>query len=155
MKKTMIVALSLLAATAYGKGKTDTSAKMNKASDAVIIEAKDMKWTETEGLKGVQSSVIEGDSAKGPHHAFMKLSSGFTAPVHHHTADHFVSVITGTVILTVDGIEHRLPAGSYFSLRNKKAHATACAEGSECLLFNDARGKWDTVPEQQNTIGSK
>lgn len=152
MKNIMIIALSLLAATAYGKGKAGM--KFSKAPEAVLIEAKDMKWTDVEGFKGVHTSVIEGDSTKGPHHAYMKFDSGFAAPLHHHTSDHYATVITGTVILNVDGVEHRLPPGSFFSFKNKKMHSTTCAQGSECLLFTDVRGKWDVVPEKQSTIGS-
>lgn len=154
MKKIMIIALSLLAATAYGKGKADMKMK-SKGAEAVIIEAKDMKWTAVEGFQGVQTSVIEGDATKGSHHAYMKFDSGFSAPLHHHSSDHFVTVITGTVILNVDGMERRLPPGSFFSFKNKKMHTTACAPGTECLLFTDVRGKWDVVPEKTNTIGSK
>ncbi|WP_409479895.1 cupin domain-containing protein [Pseudobdellovibrio sp. HCB154] len=155
MKKIMIIALSFLAATAYGKGKADMSMKMNKMPEAVFIESKDMKWTAAEGLPGLQTSVIQGDATKGPHHAYMKFTAGFTAPLHHHTADHYATVLAGTFILTADGVEHRLPPGSYFSFKNKKMHSTACAAGAECLIFSDVRGKWDVVPEKQNTIGSK
>lgn len=155
MKNIIIIALSLLAATAYGKGKADMKMKASKAPNAVIIEAKDIKWTSAEGFQGVNTAVIEGDATKGSHHAYMKFDSGFSAPLHHHSSDHFVSVITGTVILTVDGVERRLPAGSYFAFTNKKPHITSCAPGAECLLFTDVRGKWDVVPEKTNTIGSK
>lgn len=152
MKNIVIIALSLLAATAFGKGKADM--KTSKASDAIFIEAKDMKWTAVEGFQGVQTAVVEGDATKGAHHAYMKFDSGFAAPLHHHTSDHYVTVITGTVLLNVDGVEHRLPAGSYFAFKNKKQHITTCVQGAECLLFTDVRGKWDVVPEKQETIGS-
>lgn len=158
MKKTIIIALSLLAATAYGKGVADIKTKVkdmtSKIPDAVLMPAKDLKWMPAEGFKGVSTAAVEGDAAKGDHHSFMKFDSGFTAPLHTHTSDHYVTVIAGTVILNVDGVEHRLPAGSYFSFKNKKPHVTSCAPGAECLLFADVRGKWDVVPEKENKISS-
>jgi quercetin dioxygenase-like cupin family protein len=117
----------------------------SKAGDAVFVDTKNIKWTEVPGFKGISTFTADGDAAKGPHHTFMKFSAGFSAPVHHHTADHFVSVISGTLVLTVDGQEHRLPAGSYFAFKNKHAHATACAADSDCVIFLDVRGKWDVV----------
>jgi quercetin dioxygenase-like cupin family protein len=69
--------------------------------------------------------------------------------LHHHSSDHFATVVTGTLILTVDGQEQLLPAGSFFSFKNKKVHATACSPGAECILFTDVRGKWDVVPEKK------
>jgi quercetin dioxygenase-like cupin family protein len=92
-------------------------------------------------------AVVEGDAAKGAHHAFMKFKPGFSVPVHYHTANHFMTVLAGTMVFHVDGVEHKLPAGSYFSIKNKGLHDTACAEGAECVIFGDVRGKWDVVPE--------
>jgi hypothetical protein len=45
-----------------------------------------------------------------------------------------------------DGKEISLPAGSYFSFVGKKKHTTRCDAGADCVLFMDARGKWDVVP---------
>jgi quercetin dioxygenase-like cupin family protein len=119
-----------------------------KPATATFVEAKDMKWTEVPGFPGVQTAVVEGDPAKGPHHSFMKFNAGFNAPMHHHTSNHFVTVISGTLVLTTEGMEHNLPAGSYFSFNNKTPHKTACAAGADCVLFLDVRGKWDIVPEK-------
>ena len=76
------------------------------------------------------------------------LADHFAAPLHHHTADHYVTVVSGTLILIVDGKENKLPAGSYFSFTGKAKHETKCDAGAECVLFVDARGKWDVVPEE-------
>jgi glyoxylate utilization-related uncharacterized protein len=139
----LLVCLSftLLSAAAFAGEK--------KTSNAVFVEAKDIPWQDVVGFAGVQSASVEGDAAKGPHHAFMKFKGGFAAPLHHHTANHFMTVIAGTLVLTVDGQEHRLPAGSYFSFKNKGQHSTSCAAGDDCVLFGDVRGKWDVVPEKK------
>jgi quercetin dioxygenase-like cupin family protein len=141
MKAIRFTALALsafaFAAVAHAKG---------TGTNATVIEAKDIQWKEMPGFPGVQLGVVEGDATKGNHHAFTKFAPGFSAPVHNHSPDHFVSVVSGTLILTVDGKEHRLPPGSYFSFKNKGMHATACAAGSECVIFADVRGKWDIVP---------
>ena len=125
-----------------------------KASDVVIMMPSEMKWSAVEGFQGIVTSVVEGDAMKGNHHSFMKFDSKFAAPLHMHSADHYVSVIQGTFLLTVDGVEHRLPAGSFFGFKNKKAHTSGCAEGSQCLIFADVRGKWDVVPQKPSTISS-
>ena len=76
---------------------------------------------------------------------------GFTAPVHHHTANHFVTVVAGTLVLTVDGSEQKLPPGSFFAFTKKAKHATACAAGADCVLSVDSRGKWDVLVEGQKS----
>jgi hypothetical protein len=45
-----------------------------------------------------------------------------------------------------DGKEVSLPPGSYFSFVEKKKHTTRCDAGADCVIFMDARGKWDVVP---------
>lgn len=94
-------------------------------------------------------AVVEGDPAKGAHHSLMRFTGGFAAPLHHHTADHYVTVVAGTLVLAVDGQEKELPAGSYFAFTGMKPHVTKCKAGADCTLAIDARGKWDVVPESK------
>lgn len=116
------------------------------ADGAVYILAADVRWSDVPGTPGVQIAPLQGDPGKGPSHFLLKFSGGFSAPVHHHTANHYVTVVAGTLVLTVDGKERKLGAGSYFSFSGKKRHATRCEAGPDCVLAMDARGKWDVVP---------
>ncbi|WP_409479891.1 DUF4437 domain-containing protein [Pseudobdellovibrio sp. HCB154] len=149
------ITLALCATSAFAK---DMATGKNKKAmeNAVFFEAKDLQWKAAADLEGAQSAVVHGDPTKGAYHAFMKLKPGFSEPMHYHTADQYVTVLGGTIILTEkNGTEHRLPAGSYFSFVNKARHSTMCAQGAECLLFADIRGKWDVILEKENTISSK
>jgi quercetin dioxygenase-like cupin family protein len=116
-----------------------------KGGNAVLIPAGDLKWSAVPGFPGVQMAVMEGNPAKGPHHSMLKFAGGFAADLHHHSSDHYGTVLTGTLVLTVDGKESKLPAGSYFSFKGKKQHMTKCEAGADCVLSIDARGKWDVV----------
>lgn len=133
------ILLSLITATAFAK---------MKDSNAVFIEAKDMKWTAVPETPGIQVAVVEGDLRKGNHHAFHKFDAGVTVPMHHHTSETFATVVAGTMIITMDGTEHRLTPGSFFSYKRKQAHSTACAPGAECILSVDVRGKWDVIMQK-------
>lgn len=121
------------------------------ADKAVFAPAGELKWQDVPDAKGVQIAAVpgEGDPGKGASHFFLKFAPGFSAPVHHHTANHYVTVVSGTLVLTVDGTEHKLPAGSFFAFSGKKPHATRCDAGTDCVLAMDTRGKWDVVPEKQ------
>jgi quercetin dioxygenase-like cupin family protein len=145
MKKT-VVAFLIVAGFSALATPTPAAAK-GKGGDAVLIPPDDLKWNDVPGFEGVKIAVVEGDSTKGPHHSFVKFPPGFSAPLHHHTANHYVAVISGTVVLVVDGQDHKLPAGSYFAFTGKKKHETRCEAGADCVLFLDARSKWDVVPE--------
>ncbi|MGZ6163320.1 MAG: cupin domain-containing protein, partial [Myxococcaceae bacterium] len=97
---------------------------------------------------GVQYAAVAGDPKKGAAKFFVKLPSGFSVGMHHHTADHFSVVVSGTLVQNVDGQDMTMPAGSYFSYTGKKQHTTKCTDATGCILFVDAHGKWDVVPEK-------
>lgn len=120
------------------------------AGAAVFMPAAELKWTDVAEFPGLKMAVVQGNPAKGAAHFFLKLPAGFSAPVHFHNADHWVAVVTGTLMLTPEGgKETSLPAGSGFGFTGKKRHATKCAEGGDCVLFLDTRGKWDVVPVEK------
>ena len=118
------------------------------AGAAVLTAAADIKWNDVPGFEGLKMAAVEGDPTKGAHHMFLRFPAGFAAPVHRHTANHHVTVVAGTLVLGVDGVDTKLPPGSYFAFTGKKPHTTRCEAGAECVLFIDARGKWDVIPEK-------
>jgi quercetin dioxygenase-like cupin family protein len=118
------------------------------ADNAVLVPPSEIKWQDVPNAKGVQLAAMQGDPSKGASHFFLKFAPGFSAPVHHHSANHYGTVVSGTVVLSVDGQERKLPAGSYFAFTGKKPHATRCEAGADCVLSIDARGKWDVVQKK-------
>lgn len=137
------VAIAILALLAAGSA-TGAAA----AASAVLLPAGEVKWAHVPGFPGVQMAAVGGNPAKGPHHSMLKFTGGFAAPLHHHTTDHYGTVVTGTLVLTSGGKEVRLPPGSYFAFTGKMPHMTKCEAGADCVLAIDARGKWDVVPEK-------
>jgi len=122
-------------------------AKDAPMGDALLMPAATLKWADVPGFKGVKLATADGDPAKGASHFYLKFVAGFTAPLHHHSADHSGTVVSGTLVLGVDGKTSKLPPGSFFSFSHAKPHTTACLAGADCVLAMDARDKWDVVPE--------
>lgn len=113
---------------------------------AVVTPKADVKWTDA-GIPGVSTAVVQGDMTQGPSHFYLKYEGGFVSPSHHHSADHYVTTVSGNLVIVAAGKEQRLAPGSYFAFTEKAAHVTRC-EGSEaCVMFIDARDKWDVVLE--------
>jgi quercetin dioxygenase-like cupin family protein len=113
---------------------------------AVVTPKGDAQWTPG-GIPGVSTAAVQGDMANGASHFFLKYAAGFVAPHHHHSPDHYVTTLAGRLVLVVGGKEHRLAPGSYFALTGKAAHGARCEGAEDCVMFVDARGKWDVVPE--------
>jgi len=114
---------------------------------AVYAPAGDLKWADIPNRPGFQMAPVQGNPSKGAARFFVKLPGNAEVPLHHHTADHHVAVVSGTMVLN-DGQDHTLPAGSYFSFTGKKQHTTKCTDTAGCTLFVDSKGKWDVVEEK-------
>lgn len=123
------------------------AARAKDTGTAVVVPAGDLKWDDAADRPGVKTAAVQGDPNKGASRFFVKLPAGFSTPLHHHTADHYVTVLSGTMVENVDGKDYTLPAGSYFAFTGKKKHTTRCTDGADCLVFIDSHGKWDVVPE--------
>jgi quercetin dioxygenase-like cupin family protein len=118
MKKIIAAAFAVtLALAAFAPHAVAVDGKQGAA--AVLVPTNDVKWKDLPGFKGAQMAVLEGNPAKGPHHSMLKFVGGFTAPLHHHSSDHYGTVVAGTLLLTVDGKDKKLPAGSYFSFKGQ------------------------------------
>lgn len=155
MKKSLAVLLVALGTMVVLATWAPAEDKAKQAAGAVFAAAADLKWNDVPGMQGLKMAVVEGDPGTGPSHFFIKFTPGFAAPVHHHSADHYGTVLAGTLVLTVDGKDQKLPSGSYFSFTNGTKHATRCEAGAECVLAIDARGKWDVVPEAEKPASKK
>jgi len=106
-----------------------------------------MKWVPNPDAPDVKMAVTWGDPATGPHGAFHKFVAGFTAPLHTHTSNNRIVVISGTMAMVgEDGKEIKFPAGSFYSQPNTYKHTTKCLAGSDCLVYLEADAKWDINP---------
>jgi len=128
----IVAALFSAASVLAGEGKS------------VVLTKADLKWT-TLNDAGVAAAVVSGDMATGPCRFFLKYPAGLVTPLHSHSADHHVTVVSGSLTLTVGGKEHLLGPGSYFMLGDKAPHVGK-VEGSEAaVMFIEAAGPWDVV----------
>ena len=133
-----IVAVSMLATGLA------PSISAQSGGKAVFKPQAELTWTES-GTRGVSFAVVDGDMKSGASHFYLKYGAGFVAPVHHHSPDHFVTTLTGNLVVIADGKEHALPPGSYFALTGKAQHGARCQGTADCVMFVDARGAWDVV----------
>jgi quercetin dioxygenase-like cupin family protein len=136
-----IVAVALTWTAAHADSK-------KSGGKAVLTPVGDLKWVDAADAPGVKIAAMQGDPSKGASTFFAKLPTGFSVPLHHHSADHFGTVISGTMVFTVDGKDVTLPPGSYFAYAGKKQHITKCTDDAGCVLLITTKSKWDVVPEK-------
>jgi anti-sigma factor ChrR (cupin superfamily) len=117
------------------------------AAKPVTMTPDQLKWVANPAATGVMMATVWGDATKGAFGAFHKFTAGFTAPLHTHSANTRIVVISGTMAMAgADGKEMKFPAGSFYTQPNTFPHVTKCLAGADCLVFLEADGKWDLTP---------
>ncbi len=138
-----------LLAQASGEAKGKSGSKAG-ASRAVIIPASDIKWADLDptGAPGVKVMDLWGNHAKGAFGALIKFPEGFAAPLHTHTNDMQIVIVSGTFVHGPEGkAEVRLGPGSYLMQPGGNyRHTTACEKAAECVFFIQSKGKFDLKP---------
>src|ERR1700692_2220698 len=74
-------------------------------SGLFVDPASDLKWTDLDpkGAPGVKIVDVWGDHAKGAFGAFIQFPAGFAAPLHTHTNDYKIVIVSGTMIQGPEG----------------------------------------------------
>ena len=140
-------AVILSALAVYAQEAAQPKPAMKRA--AVLKAAEDLKWTDVPNVKGVQQAVAWGDSQKGPHGAFDKFAAGTEVPLHSHTANLRSVIISGTMVIAMEGQRAKeLGPGSFAFLPSGAKHTTACKAGADCLFYTQASGAFDVVPAE-------
>lgn len=116
----------------------------------VPMPAADLNWSDLDpaGAPGVKVADLWGSHQKGAFGAFFRLPAGFAAPLHTHTHDMKLVIVSGTYIQGPEGKpEFRLGPGSYLMQPGGNyRHTTSCDRTSECLFFVESDGAFDLQP---------
>lgn len=116
------------------------------AGPTVVVTKADLKWKELGN--GVAAAPVSGDMEKGASRFYLKYPAGLVTPKHHHNADHYATVVSGTITLTVGGKEYKLGPGSYFALTKKASHVAKVEGNEDAVFFIQADGPWNVVMEK-------
>ena len=135
------------------------SASRSAADRLVVMPAGEMKWSELDpkGAPGVKVVDLWGSHAKGAYGAIFRLPAGFSVPLHTHTQDMKVVIISGTYVQAPEGKpEFRLGPGSYFlQPGGNYRHVTSCDKASECVFFVESKSPFDLHVVSAETAPSK
>ena len=144
--QTLIPALIVLAAACLAEPANSEAAE----APPIVVPAADLAWTDLDpaGAPGVKVATLWGDVAKGPFGAIFKLPPGFAAPLHTHTHDMKLVIVSGTYIQAPKGQpEFRLGPGSYLlQPGGSYQHTTSCDQAAPCIFFVESDGAFDLKP---------
>ena len=146
----IVALLSSLIATGSVLAEGVEGAGQSTAMSPVALPAAELKWIDLDptGAPGVKVADLWGDHRTGPFGAIFRLPPGFSAPLHTHTHDMKLVIVSGTYIQGPDGKpEFRLSPGSYLMQPGGDyRHTTKCDQASECVFFVESNGAFDLQP---------
>ena len=123
------------------------STEESSSTSPVPIAATDLQWIDLDpsGAPGVKVADVRGDHRAGAFGAFFRLPAGFSAPLHTHTHDMKLVIVTGTYIQAPDAKpEFRLGPGSYLMQPGGHyRHTTSCDAASDCIFYVESDGAFD------------
>lgn len=121
------------------------------AARLVVMPAGEVKWADLgPGAPGVKVAHLWGNPG-GAFGALYKLPAGFAAPLHTHTHDMNVVILSGTYVQAPEGKPaFRLGPGSYFlQPGGNYRHTTSCDAASECVFLLETKGPFDLKPVEE------
>ena len=117
----------------------------SQRTQAVVRPASEIRWKDVPDLEGVKRGVIWGNPEKTAYGALEKLPAGANLPLHWHSYEVSVVMVSGTLAVGLEGKPaQELWPGSYYFLPGGLKHTKACKAGEDCVVFVMQSGLEDT-----------
>jgi hypothetical protein len=130
-----------------------------EASEPKFLSPGDLKWVDLDptGAPGVRIADAWGDHTKGGYGAFLEFPAGFLSPLHTHSHDIKIVVVSGTYTQAPEGkADMRMGPGSYvFQPDGNYKHVSGCDKASKCVLFIESTGPFDLKPAEASAKPAK
>ena len=126
-----------------------TSSRTPSPADVTML-LRDHQWQPVDPANPASPTItaLWGDPASGAYGALLRVPAGFESPLHRHSSDERVIVVSGSSVHWVEGETRAsatvLHAGDFMMMPAGVSHVSAAAGNDEdCLEFITMDGKFD------------
>ena len=120
----------------------------------LMVSFADLQWTELPERKGMQFAVLSGDPKKGEYTQMRKVPAGADNPLHMHSSELKNVIISGVWYTGIDASSARdFGPGSVVMMPANWVHVSGCRAGSDCVFYQEGKGKFDFTPAAQLPAG--
>jgi quercetin dioxygenase-like cupin family protein len=117
------------------------------ASVPMMVAFSDLQWTALPERKGMQFAVLSGDPKVGAYTQMRKVPAGTDNPLHTHSSELKNVIISGVWYTGADANSAKdFGPGSIVMMPANWRHVSGCRPGSECVFYQDGKGKFDFNP---------
>ena len=143
----VLAAVSLSTAALADEAPKPAAATKEGGVAPLMVSFTDLKWTELPERKGMQFAVLSGDPKTGPYTQLRKVPAGTDNPLHTHSSELKNVVISGTWYTGTDAASARdFGPGSVVLTPAGWPHVSGCRAGSDCMFYQEGKGKFDFKP---------
>jgi quercetin dioxygenase-like cupin family protein len=149
VNKLVWVMVASLAATVVAGAESGATMKKG-AMTPLMVSFADLKWTAVPQRKGMQMAVLSGDPTKGEYTQIRKVPAGTDNPLHSHSSEIKNVIISGVWYTGADSASAKdFGPGSVIVMPADWVHVSGCRAGSECVFYQEGKGKFDFKPVAQ------
>ena len=118
-----------------------------KGKMPLMVSFTDLKWVELPERKGMQFAILTGDPKTGAYTQIRKVPAGTDNPLHSHGSDLTNVIISGVWYQGADSASAKdFGPGSVVTMPADWVHVSGCRPGSECVFYQEGKGKFDFKP---------
>jgi len=123
-----------------------------EGSSPLMVSYAELKWIELPELKGNQFAALSGDPKTGPYTQMRRVPAGTDNPLHTHSSQTTNVIIQGVFYSGGNRAATRdFGPGSVIVLPADWVHVSGCRPGSDCVFYQEGKGKWDYHPVPAST----
>ena len=117
----------------------------------MMVSFTEMKWTALPERPGMQFTVLSGDPKSSPYTQMRKVPAGTDNPLHTHSSELKNVIISGVWYTGVDSASARdFGPGSVIVMPANWVHVSGCRAGSDCVFYQEGKGKFDFHPAAES-----
>lgn len=113
----------------------------------LMVSFTDLKWVELPERKGMQFAILSGDPKTGPYTQMRKVPAGTDNGLHSHSSEIKNVIISGVWYTGPDAASAKdFGPGSVVIMPGNWMHVSGCRAGTDCILYQEGKGKFDFKP---------
>lgn len=133
-----------------------SDARKENAQMPVMLSFDDLKWTALPERPGMQFVVVSGDPKTGTYTQMRKVPAGTDNGLHSHSNELKNVIISGVWFTGADAASAKdFGPGSIVVMPGNWVHVSGCRAGSECVFYQEGKGKFDFKASQTKSSDMK
>ena len=122
----------------------------------IMLSFADMNWVALPERPGMQFALLSGDPKNGAYTQMRKVPAGTDNGLHSHSNELTNIIISGVWYTGTDAASAKdFGPGSIVMMPGGWVHVSGCRPGSECVFYQEGKGKFDFKPVASNASEMK